>query len=134
MRNDNRVEEILDLKQILPYLNEVNYYLFKIYDSLISGIDYSNSDDNFYSKEEIYSHWIYEIKYNLDFIASSLTDEFGNRFGGYCLDGFVNRLLALYEDSLQIPNKSIQEKIILELLIKVCLEIIVNNGDGINNR
>ena len=119
-KEEIRRNEILDLKRILPYLGEVNNYLFRIYSSIRPKPDDSNQ----------YSHLLYEIKLQLDFIASALTDENGYRFGGICQDGHIFRLQRLYEDSLQLPTKSIQEKLILELLIKVCTAIIIANGNG----
>lgn len=118
IRDENRGQEILGLKPILPYLEEVNYYLYKISASLRPDPD----DDNQYAR------WVYEIKEHLDFIASALTDEYGDRFGGICQDGHIFKLQKLYEDSIQIPNKSIQEKLVLEILIKVCTAIIIANG------
>jgi hypothetical protein len=124
IQDEYRRHDILEIKKILPYLGEVNSYLYSISASLRPDPD----DDN------QYAHWVYEIKIQLDFIASALTDEKGNRFGGICQDGHIFKLLHLYEESLQVHPKSIQQKIVLELLIKVCTEIIINNGDGLNDR
>ncbi len=117
---DNRRRALLEIKRILPYVEEVNSDLYRISASLRPDPD----DDN------QYAHWVYEIKTQLDFIASALTDEFGNRFGSVCQDGHIFKLLQLYEDSLQLPTKSIQEKMVLEFLIRVCTAIIVANGSG----
>jgi hypothetical protein len=121
---ESRRQEILEIKCILPYLSEVNGYLYRISASLRPDPNDNNE----------YAQWVYEIKEQLDFVASALTDENGYRFGGICKDGHIFKLLHLYEDSLQLPTKSIQERMVLELLIKVCTEIIINNGDGLNYR
>ena len=121
MNNDRRLE-ILEVKNIIPYLTKVNYDLYDLSASLRGEIE-----------DDLYAHWILHLKRHLDFIASALTDEFGDRFG-YCQDGNIFLLLSLYEDSLQIFTKSIQEKLVIKLLISVCTEVVINNGDGINDR
>ncbi len=120
IKKENRRKEILEVKNIIPYLGEVNYYLYQISSSIRPDPHDSNQ----------YAHYIYEIKLQLDFISSALTDENGDRFGGYCLDGHIFRLKELYEDSLKVPDKSIQERLILKLLIEVCTAIIIANGNG----
>jgi hypothetical protein len=124
MQDESRMKDIIELRNILPYLGKVNGHLHEISSSLRPDPDDNNQ----------YAHWVYEIKSHLDFIASALTDENGNRFGGICQDGHIFKLLSLYEDSIQLHTKSIQEKLVLELLIKVCTEIIIDNGDGLNKR
>jgi hypothetical protein len=120
IQDESRRKDILEIKRILPYLTEVNRCL-----SSISASLRPDSDDN-----NQYSHWVYEIKVQLDFIASALTNEYGKRFGGVCQDGHIFRLKHLYEDSLKLSNKSIQERLVLELLINVCTAIIIANGNG----
>jgi hypothetical protein len=124
IQDECRNRAILEIESILPYVEKVNGHLYSISASLRP-----NPNDN-----DKYSYWVYEIKTQLDFVASALTDENGKRFGGICKDGHIFTLLNLYKDSLQIPTKSIQEKMVLELLIEVCTEIIIDNGDGLNNR
>jgi hypothetical protein len=124
MQDESRRQEIIEIKNMLPYLSKVNGHLHEISLSLRPDPNDNNQ----------YAHWVYEIKTQLDFIASALTDENGNRFGGICQDGHIFKLLHLYKDSIQLYTKSIQERLILELLIKVCTEIVIDNGGGLNNR
>lgn len=111
-------QKIIRIKKIAPYLHRLNSDLYRICASLRPNPYHENQ----------YANLVYEIKSQLDFIASALTDEHGRRFGGICQDGHIFKLLHLYEDSLQIPTKSIQKKMVLEILINVCSYIIVANG------
>ena len=119
-QTDYKKQVLLELKRILPFLKKVNNDLYDLSASLRPD---PNNDNQ-------YAHWVYEIKMQLDFIASSLTDENGNRFGGVCQDGHIFKLLHLYEESLRVPNKNIQEKMVLEFVTKVCTAIIIANGSG----
>jgi hypothetical protein len=96
------------------YLNDLKSALWNIKSSLREG------DNRF-------SYYVYEIKQNLDFIASSMTDETGRHLG----DGFVFILIHLYEDSIQIHSKNIQDRLMIEIYIKVCTACIIQNGSGI---
>lgn len=123
IRFEKRRKSILEVRKILPYLEKVNNDLF--------DLDASLRPDS--SVESQYAYWVCEIKVQLDFIASALTDEKGNRFGGEFQDGFIVELKDLYTDSLMIQTKTIQEKIMLNLLIKVCDAVLIANGSGESN-
>ncbi|GAP68709.1 hypothetical protein BA6E_104157 [Bacteroidales bacterium 6E] len=113
----NRISHFTRFIEILPYLEEFNNDLHDLYESGPNG-------------DMRYDYMLYEIQTHLDFIASSLTNEDGDRFGGSCGDGHIFKLLHLYEDSLKVSNKTIQEKIMLKIYERVCSGIIVTNGNG----
>jgi|TARA_B110000879_G_scaffold200019_1_gene273555 hypothetical protein len=94
------------------YLKELKWDLISLRDSL---------------RENVYEEFqmnILTLKRNLELIKTSMTDHTGHDLG----DGYIFILDKLYNDSLVVHGKSIQQRLILGICKKICTECIIKNG------
>ena len=101
------------LKEREPkYLQELKWDLMSLKDSI---------------RENIYEEFMMNIvmlNENLKLIKTSMTDHTGHDLG----DGYIFILDQLYNDSLVVHGKSIQQRLILSICKKICTECIIKNG------